>query len=51
MLIGAICFMVFAVNHPECAFPWHHTITLVLYSVYIGVMILLGVILFLKPHK
>ena len=35
MLIIAIAFIVFALNHPEMSFPWNNTITWLLYGLYI----------------
>ncbi|WP_196059356.1 hypothetical protein [Flavonifractor plautii] len=34
MLIIAIVFIMFALNHPEKSFPWSNTITWLLYGVY-----------------
>ena len=34
MVVIAIAFVVFALNHPEMSFPWSNTITWVLYGVY-----------------
>ena len=34
MLVIAIAFVVFALNHPEMSFPWSNTITWVLYGLY-----------------
>jgi len=34
MLIIAIVFIMFALNHPEKSFPWNNTITWLLYGVY-----------------
>ena len=34
MLIIAIAFIVFALNHPEKSFPWNNTITWLLYGIY-----------------
>ena len=34
MVVIAIAFVVFALNHPEMSFPWSNTITWVLYSLY-----------------
>ena len=34
MLIVAIVFIVFALNHPEMSFPWNNTITWLLYGLY-----------------
>ena len=34
MIVIAIVFMVFALNHPEMSFPWNNIITWVLYGLY-----------------
>ena len=39
MLIVAIVFIMFALNHPEKSFPWSNTITWLLYGVYFLVTI------------
>ena len=41
MLIIAIVFIMFALNHPEKSFPWSHTITWLLYGVYFLVTVVL----------
>ena len=41
MLIIAIAFIVFALNHPEMSFPWNNTITWLLYGLYILVTVML----------
>ena len=41
MLIIAIAFIVFALNHPEMSFPWNNTITWLLYGVYFLVTVVL----------
>ena len=41
MLIIAIIFIMFALNHPEKSFPWNNTITWILYGVYILVTVML----------
>ena len=41
MLIVAIVFIVFALNHPEKSFPWNNTITWLLYGLYILVTVML----------
>ena len=41
MLIIAIVFIMFALNHPEKSFPWNNTITWLLYGVYFFVIVLL----------
>ena len=41
MLIIAIAFIVFALNHPEMSFPWNNTITWLLYGLYVLVTVVL----------
>ena len=41
MVVIAIVFVVFALNHPEMSFPWSNTITWGLYGLYALVMMLL----------
>ena len=41
MLIIAIVFIMFALNHPEMSFPWNNTITWLLYGVYFLVTVVL----------
>lgn len=45
MLIIAVAFIVFALNHPEKSFPWNNTITWLLYGLYVLVI----VVLFIAP--
>ena len=45
MLIVAIVFIVFALNHPEMSFLWNNTITWLLYGLYVLVI----VVLFIAP--
>lgn len=45
MLIVAIVFIMFALNHPEKSFPWNNTITWLLYGVYF----LVAVVLLIAP--
>ena len=47
MLVIAIAFVVFALNHPEMSFPWSNTITWVLYGVYA----IATVVLLIAPTK
>ena len=35
LLVIAICFIGYAVNHPEAAFPWSNKVTFMLYGMYI----------------
>ena len=41
MLIVAIVFIMFALNHPEKSFPWNNTSTWLLYGVYVLVTVVL----------
>ena len=41
MLIIAVAFIVFALNHPEMSFPWNNTITWLLYGLYVLVIVAL----------
>lgn len=41
MLLIAICFIIFAMGHPEASFPWSYTCTQWLYRSYVVVMIVL----------
>ena len=41
MLIVAIVFIVFALNHPEKSFPWNNTITWLLYGIYFLVTVVM----------
>jgi len=41
MLIIAIVFIMYALNHPEMSFPWNNTITWLLYGVYFLVTVVL----------
>lgn len=34
MVVVAICFIVFAFNHPEMSFPWSNNITYAIYVLY-----------------
>jgi uncharacterized membrane protein len=41
MLIIAVAFIMFSVNHPEMSFPWNNTITWLLYGLYVLVTVVL----------
>ena len=41
MLIIAVIFIMFALNHPEMSFPWNNTITWLLYGLYVLVTVVL----------
>lgn len=47
MVVIAIAFVVFALNHPEMSFPWSNTITWMLYGLYA----LVAVVLLIAPTK
>ena len=47
MLLRAVLFVVFALNHPEMSFPWSNGIT---YTVY-GIYVIATVVLFIAPWK
>ena len=47
MMVIAISFVVFALNHPEMSFPWSNTITWALYGLYV----LLTAVLLIAPAK
>ena len=44
MLIIAIVFIMFALNHPEKSFPWSNTITWLLYGVHFLVTVVLLIV-------
>lgn len=41
MLALAVGFILFAIRHPEGAFPWSNTVTYTIYGTYCGIMALL----------
>ena len=41
MLIIAVAFIIFALNHPEMSFLWNNTITWLLYGLYFLVTVVL----------
>lgn len=47
MVVIAIAFVVFVLNHPEMSFPWRNTITWVLYGLYA----IVTVVLLITPAK
>ena len=47
MLIIAVIFIMFALNHPEMSFPWNNTITWLLYGLYV----LVTVVLLIAPKR
>ena len=51
MLIIAIVFIMFALNHPEKSFPWNNTITWLLYGVYFLVTVVLLIAPKMKREK
>lgn len=48
MLVGAIAFVAFALNHPEMSFPWNNMITCLLYGIYVIVMAVMFIAPFTK---
>jgi hypothetical protein len=44
MMLVAIVFVIFALNHPEMSFPWSNNITYTLYGVYALVTLILLII-------
>lgn len=34
MMVISVIFILFALTHPECSFPWSNVITLIIYGVY-----------------
>ena len=51
MLIIAVAFIMFAVNHPEMSFPWNNTITWLLYGLYVLVTVVLLIAPKMKKEK
>lgn len=48
LTVAAICFIAFALGHPELSFPWSIQITHVLYALYVDVIVLLLLLTFWK---
>ncbi len=38
LLIIAVCFIGYALNHPEVAFPWGNRVTFILYGIYVWLL-------------
>ncbi len=51
MLIIAMAFVVFALNHPEMSFPWSNTVTYLLYGLYFIVMLMMLIAPFKNEKK
>lgn len=51
MLVIAIAFTVFALNHPEMSFPWSNTVTYLLYGLYFIVMLMMLIAPFKNKKK
>ena len=47
MFVIAAAFVVFALTHPDAAFPWSNTVSYIIYGIYAVVMI----VLFIAPVK
>ena len=41
LLLAAVCFVAYALGHPELSFPWSNRVTYALYGIYLAVMVLL----------
>lgn len=39
LLIIAVCFIGYALNHPEAAFPWGNRVTFILYGIYVWLLL------------
>ena len=50
LIIGAIIFIIFALNNPQFSFPFSNTITYLIYITYISITIVMG-ILYFKTKK
>ena len=48
LLIVAIGFVAFALQHPEMSFPWSNTVTYILYAVYLIAVVIMLVAPFKK---
>lgn len=49
MVVGAIAFVMYALNHPEQSFPWSNGITYFIYAVYL--LVTIGVFSCLQNQK
>lgn len=47
MLVVALGFFIYAINHPELSWPWSNAITFTIYGIYLLIMI----VLFIAPFK
>ncbi len=47
MLVAAIAFVAYALNHPDMSFPWNNTVTYIIYGIYAFITLLL----FIAPFK
>lgn len=48
LLVVAIGFILYALNHPEFSFPWSNMVTYIIYSVYLVITLLLFIAPFNK---
>lgn len=51
MIVVAIGFLIFALNHPEMSFPWSNSITYVIYAVYLVATVFMFCISKRMPKK
>lgn len=48
LIVIAVCFVIYAMWHPELSFPWSASITYVLYGLYVDGIVLLFILAFWK---
>ena len=48
LIVIAVCFVIYAMWHPELSFPWSVSITYVLYGLYVDAIVLLFILAFWK---
>ena len=51
MLLVAVGFVLYALNHPEASFPWYNNITYTLYGIYVIITVLMFFIAFRKKSR
>lgn len=48
LLVVAIIFILYSLNHPECSFPWNNVVTYIIYVIYAAITIFLFIVSFRK---
>ena len=48
MLMAAAAFVIYALRHPEAAFPWSNAVTYILYGLYLIAMLVMAAAPFKK---